>query len=329
MLVEVNETQCQRVANLLCAVHIPADREETNLHNFSSEESAALIFLTVAICHQTQALVGVIGGRTIRGWDYLSNKLRLAAGADKSLLAADRWASMSDSVVRAIFADLVTGETLTDVEGRTELIRNLGSTLSDEGWNSVAGLCELADSRVSTGSPNLCSLLAHFHAYRDPVFKKTYFFLGLMANSGLWLYRDPENVGAPVDYHEVRGHLRLGTVAIIEPELRSKVLKGEPVDEIEDVTIRTAVRDAITRIAELHGSANPMELHYLFWNIFRSVCIRAHPLCHFAKDAALPERYHDLLKLAGRGECCPFVAACPSSDLDVRFIEHKFQTDWY
>jgi hypothetical protein len=329
MLIEVDQTQCQRVVEILSVVDIPSDREETKLINLTPGETASLYFLTVAICHQTQGLTGVIDGQTLRGWDYLSNKLRLAAEVDKTLLNPDRWASMTADVLRALFADPQMGETLSDVTGRTELIRNLGGTLRTERWDSITRLYEVAGARVNIGSPNLLSLMAHFHAYRDPVFKKTYFFLGLMSNSGLWRYRDPENVGPPVDYHEVRGHLRLGTVSIIEPELRRKVLKGEPVSELEDISIRAAVHDAIKRIAEIHVRVNAMELHYLFWNVFRSVCTRVHPSCHFAKDVTLPARYIPLLKLADNKGACPFVSICPSADVEVRYLEHQFQTDWY
>ena len=48
---------------------------------------------------------------------------------------------------------------------------------------------EIAGHRISGAEPNLLSVLGKFQAYRDPVFKKSYFYLGLMSNSGVWAYR--------------------------------------------------------------------------------------------------------------------------------------------
>ncbi len=328
-MIEIDQTQCRRVAEILARVEIPRDREENQILGFTAEEASNFYFLTVAICHQTQGLRGTVNGRAVRGWDYLSNKLQAAAMLDKTLLDPMSWASMTAKVLVALFADSGMGETLSDAVGRAELIQNLGATMLANRWDSVTQLFESAGSRVSTGSPNLLGLIGQFHAYRDPVFKKTYFFLGLMSNSGLWQYIDPETLGAPVDYHEVRGHLRLGTVAILEPQLRAKLYNDEPVSEQEDIAIRSAVHEAIARISKLHGSVNPMQLHYLFWNVFRSICMRARPLCHLAQHSTLPERYIPLLKVESVDERCPFVSTCPSADLDIRYVEHQFETDWY
>ena len=329
MLVDVDQTQCRKVAEILARVEIPHPQEENQLMGFTGEEIANFYFLLVAICHQTQDLRGSIDGHVLRGWEYLSQKLRTAVVLDKTLLHPEIWASMTANILGAIFADSNLGETLSDVAGRMRLVRDLGATMIAERWTSVADLYESAASRVRTGSPNLMGLIGEFLAYRDPVFKKTYFFLGLMSSSGVWQYVDPEHVGAPVDYHEVRGHLRLGTVEIHEPELQGRLFKGEPVSEQEDIAIRSAVHEAIVRISEMRGGVNPMDLHYLFWNVFRSICKRASPLCHLAQGSALPLRYTPLLKIEGANEQCPFASVCPSVDLNVRYVEHRFQTNWY
>ena len=107
------------------------------------------------------------------------------------------------------------------------------------------------------------------------------------------------------------------------------MLNGNLVSEREDVAIRSAVHEAIGRISKIHGRVNPMELHYLFWNVFRSVCLRDQPLCHFARDSSLPARYVPLLNIESNEQRCPFVSICPSADLDARYVEHQFKTDWY
>ena len=329
MLITLNQTQCRRIAEILAQVEVPRAEEENQLSSFTNEEIANFYFLLVAICHQTQELRGTINGRPLRGWDYLSQKLRAAAELDKTLLDPEHWTSMTSNVLASLFADSKFGETLSDVSGRVRLIRDLGVTMNAERWTTTADLYVSAGARVSSGLPNLMALIGKFLAYQDPVFKKTYFFLGLMSSSSVWEYVDPEHVGAPVDYHEVRGHLRLGTVQILESELQERLFKGVPVSEQEDIAIRSTVHEAIVYISEMLGGVNPMELHYLFWNIFRSICKRVTPLCHLAQDSTLPLRYTPLLKLNGGSEQCPFACVCPSADLNVRYVEHQFKTEWY
>lgn len=50
-----------------------------------------------------------------------------------------------------------------------------------------------------------------------------------MQNAGLWVFADRDKLGAPVDYHEVRGHLRIGTVQIHDEELRTRLVEGRDV----------------------------------------------------------------------------------------------------
>ena len=91
-----------------------------------------------------------------------------------------------------------------------------------------------------------------------------------MRNTGLWTYKDPENLGAPVDYHEVRGDLRIGTINVLDESLKSKLLKGEPVTAEEDIALRGAVFNAIMFLSDETRLRNPSQLHYLFWNVFRN-----------------------------------------------------------
>src|SRR5207247_10978026 len=133
-----------------------------------------------------------------------------------------------------------------------------------------------------------------------------------MRNSWLWKYVGDEKVGSPVDYHEVRGHLRIGTVEVADSELRRKLLEGTPVTAEQDVAIRSAVYDAIMLLSELTGLRNPSQLHYLFWNVFRSCCLRDAPHCQGCDPGCtLPDRYTHLAVHEGIRRC-PFASVCGS-----------------
>ena len=229
--------------------------------------------------------------------------------------------------MRNVFRDPELGHRLTNPELRAGLWRDLGVGMKSRGWESADQIYHSCENRVATGCPNLLDTLGQFKAYKDPVRKKAVFFLAIMKNSGLWHYPDGEALGPPVDYHEVRGHLRLQTVCITEPELLEKVRTGAMVTAEEDVAIRRGVYDAIMHISQRSGLRNPSQLHYLFWNLFRSICTRDAPQCFaLAPDNALPDRYRHTVEDDG---ACPFAALCPSAGSPHPILEHVFETDYY
>jgi hypothetical protein len=325
---------CKRLAQILAARSIPPDVEDSALAGLSRQEVGNFYLLLVAICHQTSPrgrppLEGTVGGQHKRGWDYLSAKLEAAVQLDRSLVSPNRWADISVVTFCELFRDETLGDRLLNPELRTPLVQDLGRVMLRNRWRWAESLYEESGKRVVTGSPNLLELLAAFTAYRDPVRKKSLFFLSLMRNSGLWRYPDEDKLGPPVDYHEVRGHLRIGTVCVTDPALRRKLMADAPVTAEEDIAIRRAVYDAIMLLSDLSGLRNPSQLHYLFWNVFRTHCRRDDPLCHH-EAPALPRRYQHLA-VFGQENRCPFSAVCASaSDSPVqRYYEHLFETDYY
>lgn len=333
--VVVDTEICRTVAAFVKSHTIPEDREDSSLDGFTASQVANFYLLLVALCHQTsprgkQPLEGTVGERHLRGWDYLSAKLEASARVNSKVLLPEHWAATDESEVRELFRDQTLGERLSDPRGRAELIRDLGQKMLRQSWKSVDQLFEAANGRIAVGSPNLIDLLAQFRAYDDPVRKKSYFFLALMRNAGLWTYADPENLGAPVDYHEVRGHLRIGTVQICDPNLRSKLLSAKEVTAEEDISIRQAVHKALMLVSESSGLRNPSQLHYMFWNIFRSCCTRDNPHCFSCPETcSLPTRYVPLSLSEDGTRHCPFSKICQSAGREPKLVEHSFETDYY
>lgn len=217
-----------------------------------------------------------MNGCACRGWDYLQRKLIEQLAERPELLDPGEWATWSQERLEQIYDDSQAGRTLSDPGRRAELIRDLGIVMNQNSWMHLSDLYDLAECRVATGSPHILGLLQQFEAYRDPVRKKSLFLLGLMRNSEGWKYADEAEIGPPVDYHEVRGHLRIGTVKVKSLVLREKIQSQQGVTEQEDVAIRSAVYAAIAHVARMldRQKVDPMVLHYLFWNVFRTVCHR-------------------------------------------------------
>lgn len=330
--VRVDVEACERLALLLSSQKIPLDAEDTALPGFLRNEIGNFYFLLVAICHQTSPrgklpLEGTVDGRKKRGWDYLSAKLELAVRKDRSLLGPSRWADLEPSEFASLFRDEELGDRLTEIPTRTLLVQDLGHKMLRSHWVWLEDLFKTCRGRVKNGTPNFFGLLGNFAAYRDPVRKKSSFLLALMKNSVGWKYADEENLGPPVDYHEVRGHLRIGTVVVTNSDLRQKLLAGLPVTAEDDIAIRSAVYDAIMLLSEFTGLRNPSQLHYLFWNVFRAHCRRESPRC-YEPAPDLPDRYQHLA-VHGQDRCCPFSSVCMSASATQRYYEHVFDTDFY
>ena len=333
-VVRVNQQACQRVASFLAGKEIPPDQEESSLPGIPRDLIGNFFLALVAICHQTSPrgrlpLEGTSGGIRSRGWDYLFGRLEEASRRDPTLLSPERWCQLSSGDLVQLFRDPELGDRLTDPHLRADLLRDLGSKMKSQGWSLADQLYHHCGGRIAVGQPNLLQVLSQFRAYNDPVHKKSYFFLALMRNSRLWHYVDDEALGPPVDYHEVRGHLRLGTVVIADHELLKKVRTNRMVTEEDDVAIRRAVHDAIMYISDRSGLRNPSQLHYLFWNLFRSICTREAPQCFTLRPGfALPNRYMHLVK-DGENMLCPFASLCPSAGEPDPICEHVFETDYY
>lgn len=333
--ITVNRDVCDEVAALLASKAVPEDREEIAFEGFGTHELGNLLFFVVAICHQTSApgrrpLAGEVGGKLLRGWDYLLQRFVEVARSNKSLLLPASWQNLTPDELTLLFRNPAGEDLLSDVSGRASLVRDLGARLLSSNWNSVDLLYRFCDGRVASGVPNLVSVLSDYRAYGDPVRKKTFFFLSLMQNTGLWQYADPELLGAPVDYHEVRGHLRIGTVTVRDADLALRLRERRPVTAEEDIAIRDSVLEAIMYLSEATGLRNPSRLHYLFWNVFRNYCTREAPNCLGVRlETYLPERYQSLTaRIAGRA-ACPFCPVCRSAAADTFYYEHLFETDYY
>jgi integrase len=330
----LDHAACLALAQLIAEARIPEDREETTLPGIARPSVANFYLALVAICHQTSPrgrppLQGRCDGQVRRGWDYLLARFEAVVCEDPSLVEPKCWASIRSSDLSRIFHDPEFGDTLSDVEGRAALLRDLGLRLLDDGVVNAESLYERSDHRVASEDPNLLALLGRYHAYRDPVRKKSLFFLSLMRNHGLWVYRDDQLLGPPVDYHEVRGRLRIGTVRLVDPALLTQVRACQPVTQEQDIVIRQAVYGAIMLMAQAAG-LSPSRLHYLFWQVFRTICTRLNPACYsLHPDMQLPSRYVHLTIPGGTLPRCPFSSLCASAGSSTPLLEHIVDTDFY
>lgn len=330
-LVEVDKNQCRALGEFLKTVNLPSAQEEIMRYKIPDRVMGNLYFVVVAICHQTTphkglALQGHVDGKLRRGWDYLREKWIRATEQNPALVSPISLANITAQDIETILFDTELGTTISDSQGRATMLNDIGRRMIDLGVDGVWSLYELSSgSLVSQKGQGLIELLSQFVTYSaDPVQKKLFFFLSLMFNNGFWTYNDPENLGTPVDYHEVRGHLRYGTVRIISDQLRDKILGGQEVTSDEDIQIRKTVFDAIMLVSRISGRT-PNDLHYFFWNIFRNCCRRDETHCNkCSQHPSFPERYQSLSPTK-----CIFATSCKSVSSVVKLTDHVVDTNLY
>jgi hypothetical protein len=327
----VDYEKCDEMIMFIRQVRVPPDEEEPIPLELAAELMPNFNLLTAAISHQTtplkgMALEGWIFGRKRFGWDYHRESWLLAVHNDPTLLTPKHLLSITIEALRSIYEDGQDMGSISRPGIRVELLRDVGQFLLRKNWCSIQSLYDEADGHlIRNDRRGILQGLRDMRAFQDPLQKKSFFFLELMWNKGLWKPKDPEHLGPPVDYHECRGHLRYGTVRIMNPALREKLLRQVNVTDAEDRMIRQAVYNAITYIAQKTGY-DPLTLHGFFWNIFRNCCKRENPHCITCSQCTLLDRYRLLPE-----KRCLFAESCNSArkPAELLLIEPHCETTWY
>ncbi|MEY4723539.1 MAG: hypothetical protein RLZZ324_1052 [Candidatus Parcubacteria bacterium] len=331
---EVDFSRCDALSSLVAAHGgFPPDVEDPIAIALPKSQLATVNLVTVAINHQTTPLVGPplvgeIDGKECRGWDYLWRRWVRVAEERRDLLTPESLSAMRPDALVALLADGKGGGVISDVERRAAHIADLGTVMLAHKWDGPADMfCEAGALIGATDREGIRGLLREFVAYAsDPLEKKTRYMLALQKNTVGWRFADPQHLGTPVNYHESRIHLRLGTVRLLDPLLLGRLIRREPVTQDEDLQIRGAVTVAINYISSKLGIL-PSTAHYAFWNFARNVCPRDKTHCDKLPDpCGLPKRYR-LPTVQG----CLFAPICDSRGKDPAQlpVEHSFDTDWY
>lgn len=327
-MVSINYEKCGLLIQCLKDASIPKDRGDAIPPSIGAERSKDLYLVLAAICHQTTplegtALVGMSGGVFLRGWDYLKARFIEALVSDPALVSPRRLAAFSASNLVEMMADGRGGGQITNPEGRARLLQDLGNVMTRRGWSDAESIYKDSGGYLKRkDGSGMFSNLAHIEAFKDPLQKKSIFYLSVMKNNGLWEFKDPQNLGSPIDYHVTRGFLRLGIVQVLDRTLYERLVSKGQVRREQDLAIRGAVYAAVEYAASVLNKPGE-EIHHLFWNIFRNCCNRESPHCDGCpSDCKLPRRYRSI----NEKPRCMFSGFC---DRKTELLEHNFQTDWY
>jgi hypothetical protein len=284
-----------------------------------------------AICQQTRTLRGVIGGRALRGSDYLIAALRQHLARHPEMWTAKALPTWTVEELRRAVSDEgdPTTSTLDREEERLALLRGVAEVLDTGYGGSAMELFESSDRRVAT----LLGRLAAIPAYADPVQKKSHLLLIFLHERGLWPLADPESLEIAIDYHIMRVALRSGIVEVEDDALRRQLVDEVPADEATDTAVRTTVRNACRRVLRETAGLTPFRLDNLLWMVGRNCCFYEHPpvctrpkACWKRAACSLLEAFpHDC------GLSCPLSPVCRGARDEAHrsLRETKFDTHFY
>jgi len=322
--------RCRLVAGFLRTLPLPKRLVRQDLFCCDRRLIGNFNALLVAICHQTQGISGEVCGRWRRGWDYLETRLDRHCRDVPQFLEIERWRTLSSEELNEALALQPMKLSLADIDARTELIRDLGGRMLDAGYASLEELCGDMGWRCR-GERSIIAFLKTTQAYSDPNEKKARLLIGLLRDAHGWQFKDAHELGAPVDYHEIRGHLRVGTVIIADRDLNARIGTGNVTSD-EDNLVRAAIGDAISAIAADLPNHDPLQVHYILWNFFRAICRREVPACRPGGTISMDEldqAYMESFAEPNIDNPCGFSSFCQSFRTGLFPIEYQYAGSYY
>ena len=156
--VVVNFKRCHDVASVLQGMTLPQKLMRQAI--FSSDRKVVGNFnlLLVAICHQTQKMGGIVGGKWYRGWDFLQRRLNEYCRSNVDILEVDSWATLSSEYLEQALAPATQDATLLDLSSRVPLINDLGYRMTCAGHSSFEKLYDAVNRRCC-GAQSIISFL--------------------------------------------------------------------------------------------------------------------------------------------------------------------------
>lgn len=293
----------------VCMQHaevIKAYRRPVETHYWSSSPLHVQLGFKVAfisICHQFN-------------WDFMQDTLAkniLGFGED----LPEKLSVVSSKNISEWLKDYPKQERVRSAE-RAKLLRNVGEVLCKKYDGNLAKFHDECSS-VELENGGFHRLMNGFVGYSTDVLqKKTNVLSHDLVKEGIVQFKDEQHIKPAIDYHIMRLYLRTGRVVAADTGVY-RFLRGAPNPRTSLVkNLRKTVSEAEELVAYYSG-LNVADVNYIEWQIGRSICLNAKPLCVI--DNSVINIAADVGVLCSGG--CPYVSTCSAKNRDAEFLDFE------
>jgi hypothetical protein len=273
--VKVNIEKCILIGNELqeYELHTEFLSRPFLTNKLDQETRLRMLLFSVAICHQTHSLRNE--KLNLSGWEYLEYVFLKLAETGSELLNPVYISKISEvslgKELLILFSEnnLAENSSLDRIEERVNLYKATARLLVQKYHSQVSTLIRSSGNFLLDRGNGLYELLEEFEAFRDPLRKKSTFFIKLAIDSQLFFLKDDENFIPIMDYHMQRVLLRTGCLEIHDEELFESLVMKIPVES--DYLIREACVRALALVSKYSGF-HILTMNDIFWPLGRSCC---------------------------------------------------------
>ena len=201
-------------------------------------------------------LIATIGGDKLKGSAYLFRANVRALQGDVTFYNPERQAKISREELQKLFRADDGSDPMPAFDLHLELARNYGSDMLATG-KTPQQILEGAQ-KSSTPLRTFLSDLDQIGGYKEDPLRKKSNLLALVLNQrpeGFLEFGAGENVPPVIDYHTMRGCLRMGLIDVLDAPLKKKITDRQIVTAEEEWAIRYACYLAVEEVVRVSGKS--------------------------------------------------------------------------
>lgn len=262
----VNEPQVQKVAELVAALPevtpfdftgpvLPTVDHPFALEWFFAATLQQFSFWTIKNGRYHQPLIAAIDGFELKGSDYLWQAYMRPLVKDSDFFSPERQANLTHAEINDLYRADDGSDAMPAIDLHLAQARQYGQDMLALNLTPQMILDQAQES--ATPLKIFFEILDHIGGYKEDPLRKKSGLLAFILNQRpeKFLSIGEEEVTPVIDYHAMRGCLRIGLVEIQDQKLRGKVIRRQEILPAEEEAIRYASYKAIAQIVSLSGKS--------------------------------------------------------------------------
>lgn len=201
-------------------------------------------------------LIASLDGDKLKGSAYLFRAYVRAVGRDETFFSTERQATLSDHELRSLFRADDGSDPMPAFELHLRLARDYGRDMLalDKTPHSILESAQNSSTPLKT----FLHELDQIGGYKEDPLRKKSNLLALVLNQRpekFLSFGEGEAVPPVIDYHTMRGCLRMGLVEILDEHLKGKITARQIVTPDEEWAIRYACYIAVEEVVRVSGKS--------------------------------------------------------------------------